>query len=56
MGRGLIAYWTGVTCEDAPDEDEDEDEWQGGESPFCQPNVVKIINLKLGDKWATKNC
>lgn len=24
MGRGLIAYWTGVTCEDAPDEDEDE--------------------------------
>jgi hypothetical protein len=26
MGRGLIAYWTGVTCEDAPDEDEEEDE------------------------------
>lgn len=23
LGRGVIAYWTQVTCEDAPEEDED---------------------------------
>lgn len=24
MGRSLIAYWETISCEDAPDEDEDE--------------------------------
>jgi hypothetical protein len=27
LGLGTIIYWTGVTCEDAPDEDEDEDDF-----------------------------